>query len=130
MQKFQGSGGGAASGENIVDERDPLASCDRVHMNLHDGASIFELILCSACRPRELPFFPYGNEADAELEGHGTSEDETACVDADDFCHAFASKRVGKKVDDLTEQFTVSKNGRDVFENDAGLWKVGHIPDS
>lgn len=76
--------GGSAGRNQIVDEQYFFATTDRITMDLHLVDAVLQGITDSHGIVREFPLFPDGDEASAELTGHGSAENETPCLDTGD----------------------------------------------
>src|SRR5215468_4584966 len=76
--------GGAAGGDQVVDDQDPLARIDGVLMHLDDVDAIFERVFLANGFPRQLALFAKRDEAAAEPIGDCSPYDKAARLDP---CH-------------------------------------------
>ena len=67
-------------------------------------------------------------EAGAEFERDARAERETARLDHGDLVDPRLRMPVGQQVDGGAEQPRIGQHRRDVFELDAGFWKIGNVP--
>src|SRR4029453_6498671 len=75
--------GGAAGGEQVVDDQDPLAGNDGVGVQLEGGAAVLERVLLGLDLVGQLAGLADGDEAGPEVVGHRRGQDEAAGFDAD-----------------------------------------------
>ena len=61
--------GGAAGGEHVVDDQDPLAGMDGVAVDLELVGAVLELVLLAGDRPRQLAGLADRHEPGAEAVG-------------------------------------------------------------
>src|SRR3954447_615408 len=73
--------GGAAGGEQVVDEQDAVVGGERVVVNLENAAAVFERVLAAARFPRQLARLADRDEATAEDARDAAAEDEAARFD-------------------------------------------------
>src|ERR1035437_2248102 len=78
---------GAAGGQDVIHDQGPLATYERVGVNLDDGASILQLVLSTVRLAGQLACFADGYEPDSELVGNSRAQDEAARLDTDDDVH-------------------------------------------
>ena len=119
--------GGAAGGEEVIDQDDVFSGMDGVLMDFEHGVAIFEGVGFSNRLPGEFTGFSHRDEPDSQTVGDGGAEDEPAGVDTDDFGRAVRGDDGGEGVDGEFEEFATSEDGGDVFENDSGFREVGDI---
>ena len=98
-----------------------------VHVHFAGFAAVLQRVAGDDGFVREFAFLADGDEADAELVGHGAGEDEPARVDAHHGVHFLAFVTVGDGIHGLTEKFAVLQNRGDVFEQNALDGKIRHV---
>src|SRR4051794_1377547 len=76
--------GGAACGEQIVDEQDAIVGGEGVVVDLENAAAVFERVLAATRFPRQLARLANRNEAAAEDARDAAAEDEAARFDRGD----------------------------------------------
>lgn len=130
MNEANGGGGGATGGEEVVDEENFLTGKDGVLMNFDFGFAVFEGVTGAMGIVGEFTGLAEGDEAGVEAIGNGGAEDEAPGVDTDDFVDPGGPGGVGEEGEGELEEFGVSKDGGDVFEDDSGFGKVRDIPNS
>jgi len=76
---------------------------------------------------RELAFFADRDEPCLEFDGGGGGENKTASINSDDCVDAAGLDILGEQIDATGEEARVGEDGSDVFELDAGFWKIGDV---
>ena len=76
--------GGAAGGQHVVDDQDPLVGMDGVAVDLELVAPVLELVLLAGDCPRQLAGLAHRDERGAERVGDRRRRDEAAGFDTDD----------------------------------------------
>ena len=118
--------GGAAGGDQIVDENHPLAGSDRVLMHLHFVDAIFELIGDRDDAMRQLALLANRDEAGGKLMRHRASQDEAARLHPSDLVDLAAAPGLHEFVDRLAERLGVAEQGGDVAKEDSLLGIIGN----
>src|SRR4029450_9380929 len=75
--------GGAAGGEHVVDDQDPLAGHDGVGVQLQGGGAVLQRVLLGLDLVGQLAGLADGDEAGAEVVGDRRGQDEPAGLDGD-----------------------------------------------
>jgi hypothetical protein len=96
-------------GEQIIDEKDPLPSLDRVHMHLDAVAPILEIEISSDRIARQLPGFADRNESKAQLIGDRRPENEPTGLDANDDIDSCVLMSVRDAIDRESKSFRFMK---------------------
>src|SRR5512132_3745290 len=123
------SPGGAAGGEHVVDDQDPLAGHDGVGVQLQGGGAVLERVLLGLDLVGQLAGLADGDEAGAEVVGDRRGQDEPAGLDADHLVDVAAAEVDDRLVDHRREADLVGQQRGDVLEDDPRLWEVGHVAD-
>src|SRR5437764_961090 len=121
--------GGAAGGNQIVDEKHAVALADRIGVNLDRVDAVFERIFLPDDARGELALLADRHEAAAEHMSYGAAEDEAARLDAGDKIDIALEKRPGELIDRRAKGMQIGKKRGDVAEQDAGLRIVGNGSD-
>lgn len=129
FEEFDGGGGSATGGEEVIDEEDLFAGEDGVLVDFDLGFAVFEGVGEAAGAPGEFAAFADGDEAGVEAVGDGGGEDEAAGVDADDFVDFRGAGGFAEEADGFAEEVGVGEDGGDVAEEDAGFGEIGDIAD-
>ena len=77
----------------------------------------------------QLPLLPDWDERRIEVQGQRRSEQESPGLDAHDHVDPLSGEPLRQLEDGLAERHRVLQQGRDVFEDDAGLGEVGNVAD-
>ncbi len=122
---------GAAGGDEVVDQQDPVAGLDRVGMQLDRGAAVFQFVGFLDRGERQLALLADGHEAHVELVGHDGAEDEAARVQARDHVGTQGPVHVAvhEGIDEHAEHLRVLQQRGDVAELHARRGPVGHGAD-
>src|SRR5919107_3420031 len=121
--------GGAAGGEHVVDDQDPLAGDDGVGVQLEGGGAVLERVLLGLDLVGQLAGLTDGDEAGPEVVGDRRGEDEPARLDADDLVDVAAAEVDDGLVDHRREADLVGQQRGDVLEDDPRFGEVGHVAD-
>src|SRR5215217_3176078 len=121
--------GGAAGGEDVVDDQDPLAGDDGVGVQLKGGAAVLERVLLGLDLVGQLAGLADGEEAGPEVVGDRGGQDEPAGLDADHLVDVAAAEVDHRLVDDRGEGDLVGQQRGDVLEDDPRLGEVGDVAD-
>ena len=127
FQEFGGGGGGPARGEKIVDEQNAAAVADGIGVNGDRVRAVFEIVTFLVGGERQLALLAHGNKTALQLQRGGGGEDKSARIDSDDGIDIARFKVSAKLVDALGEQPAIGEQRRDVFELNAGFWKIRNI---
>ena len=84
FDQFHGGDGGAAGGDEVVDDGDAVAGANGVGVDLDGVDAVLELVGGGGGGGGQLVGFAQGDEAAAEFAGHGGGEDEAAGLDGGD----------------------------------------------
>ena len=90
---------GAAGGDEIVDQDDPLAALHRILVHLHFVDAVFERIADADALERQLALLADRHEAAGQLVRDGAAENEAARLDAGDPVDLAAGPRLHQLVD-------------------------------
>lgn len=120
---------GAAGGEQVVEDDDPLTRGDGVRLDLEDVAAVLERILVGYRRPRQLAALAHHDEAETELEGQGRGDEEAARFDAGEEVGLMAADRLGQPAHGDRPGIGVGEEGGYVVEQDPRLGKIGDAAD-
>src|SRR5918997_1344735 len=121
--------GGAAGGEHVVDDQDPLAGDDGVGVQLQGGGTVLEGVLLGLDLVGQLAGLADGDEAGSEVVGDRGGEDEAAGLDPDHLVDVAAAEVDDRLVDHRGEADLVGQQRGDVLEDDPFLGEVGHVTD-
>src|SRR5215204_4536794 len=121
--------GGAAGGEHVVDDQDPLAGDHGVGVQLQGGGAVLERVLLGLDLVGQLAGLADGEEAGPEVVGHRGGQDEAAGLDADDLVDVAPAEVDHRLVDHRGEGDLVGQQRGDVLEDDPRLGEVGHVAD-
>src|SRR5215218_10557532 len=122
--------GGAAGGQHVVDDQDPLAGDDRVGVQLQGGGAVLERVLLGLDLVGQLARLADGHEAGPEVVGDRRGQDEPAGLDADHLVDVAAAEVDHRLVDDRGEGDLVGQQRGDVLEDDPRLGEVGDVADA
>src|SRR4029450_783347 len=95
--------GGAAGGEHVVDDQDPLAGHDGVGVQLQGGGVVLQRVLLGLDLVGQLAGLAHGDEAGAEVVGDRRGQDEPAGLDADHLVDVAAAEVDDRLVDHRRE---------------------------
>ena len=113
--------GGAAGGDQVVDQHHALAFADGVDMDFHLVGAVFQRIGHAHGLVRQLAFLADRHEPGRRLVRHRAAENKAARFDAGDLVDLAARPRLHQFVDRAAERASVAEQGRDVAEHDPGL---------
>jgi len=122
-----GGFGGAAGGEEVVNEEDTAAGFDGVGVDGDGIGAVFEVVALLEGGVGELALLSDGDEAGLELDGGGGGEDEAARIDADDGIDSAGLVVAGEEVNAEGEEGGVGQDGGNVFELNARFRKSGML---
>src|SRR5579859_3149724 len=117
--------GGAAGRDQVVDDQHLLAGQDRVLVDVEDIVAVLQRVFDAAGREGQLARFADGDEAGAQLFGHGRTEDEPARLHGGDELDALARPAPAHHLDRLGQRAGVGEQRRDVAEHDSRDREVG-----
>ena len=121
LQQFDGGERRAAGRNQIIHHDDTIAGRNRIAVDFHAVAAIFELVLFADHRVRQLSFLAHGNEAARQLMRHRAAQDEASRLNAGDLVHLHAGIGLHQLIHGPAEGAGVSQKRRDVPEDDAGF---------
>src|SRR5215211_274135 len=121
--------GGAAGGEHVVDDQDPLAGHHGVGVQLQGGRAVLERVLLGLDLVGQLAGLADGDEAGPEVVGDRRGQDEPAGLDTDHLVDVAAAEVDDRLVDHRREADLVGQQRGDVLEDDPRLGEVGHVAD-
>ena len=125
LYELDGGVHGAAGGQEVVYEEDPLAGLDGVFVDFEGVGAVFEVVALRDDLGGELFGLADGDEAGVEAVGDGGGEDEAAGLGAEDDVDVLPDVVPGEGVNHPRETGAVLEQGGDVVEEDAGLGEVG-----
>src|SRR5665213_279741 len=118
-----------ASGDEVVNEKDARALCNRVGVNLNDTDAVLQAVFLPDRARRQLALLADGNEAAAERIGDGATQDKTASFDDGYAIDARVGERSRQPVDGGAQTGRIGDQGRNIAEKNAGFRIVGDRPD-
>src|SRR5690606_26614367 len=121
--------GGAAGGDQVVDDENELSLTDRILVDLDGVDAVFERVLLPDGFPGQLALLADGDEAAAEPVRDGAAQNEAARLYAGDRVDILPLERSGQRDNRLLEAIGIAQQGRDVPEYDARLRIVRNRPD-
>ena len=121
--------GGAAGGEEVVDDEDAGAGRYGVGVDLQGVRTVLQIVGGGGGLPGELVGFAGEDEALFGPVGEGAAEDEAAGVGGEDAGVVQVFGGAGQSFDGGVEGGAVFYEGGYVLKGDAGLWEVGDLPD-
>src|SRR5690606_7816470 len=121
--------GGAAGGDQVVDDEDALTFADGILVDFDGVDAVLERVLLPDGLPRQFTLFTNRDESAAEPVRDCTAQNETPGLDPGYRVHALSLVWFGKRDDRLLEAVGIAQQGRDVPEHDAGLWIIWNRPD-
>src|SRR5438128_3409532 len=121
--------GGAAGGEQVVDDRHLLARPYRVDVRLEDALAVLQSVLDPVRLVGKLPQLADGREADLQAIRQGGAEDESARLDGNDAIERATAQPPFHVVENGLERLRLAEDRRDVLEEDARLGEVGNVAD-
>jgi hypothetical protein len=83
LQEQRGSFGGAAGGQEIIDEQHPIAWFHRVGMDGNGGAAVFQFVALFVRFEGELALLTHRHEPGLQLQSRRRGEDKPARIDPD-----------------------------------------------
>src|SRR5215217_3469207 len=122
--------GGAAGGEDVVDDQDPLAGGDGVGVQLQGGGAVLELVLLGLDLVGQLAGLADGHEAGPEVVGDRRGQDEPAGLDPDHLVDVAPAEMDDRLVDHRREGDLVGQQRGDVLEDDPRLGEVRDVADA
>src|SRR5215217_7541063 len=124
------SPGGAAGGEHVVDDQDPLAGDDGVGVQLEGGAAVLERVLLGLDLVGQLAGLADGHEAGPEVVGDRRGQDEPAGLDPDHLVDVAPAEMDDRVVDHRGEGDLVGQQRGDVLKDDPRLGEIGDVADA
>jgi hypothetical protein len=128
MDQFGAGTGGAAGGQQVVDDQHPWGVLKAIGEDLQPIAAVFEAVIHANHRPRQLARLAHRAEADALGGGQGGADDEAPRLNANDQVGLEAITHVPQLTHHLAPGLHLPHQRRDVTKQDSGLGKVGDIP--
>ena len=125
LNQFDARFGGAASGEQVVDHQNFFTSLQRVVVHFHHGLSVFEDIGLFDGFAGQLAFFTDRDEAFPQLVRNGATEDEAACLEADDFVDGLSGVGGQELVDSDPKATSVGEQSCHIAEHDPRVREIG-----
>ena len=119
------SDGGAAGGNQVVNDKDDIAGLDGVGVDLQRIGAVFKLVALRDDLARKLAGLACGNEPCVQLVCNRGADDEAAGLGADNLGDALACEPVGNAVDRCLQGIGVHHKRREVDEDDAGFGIIG-----
>src|SRR4029078_6110625 len=96
---------------------------------LRHCVALTEYLFIAPTRPRKFSRLANRNEARAEDSRHAAAEDESARFDSRNLRDSRAAVWLRELVNGALESARRTQKRCDVFEDDAGLWKIGNVAD-
>ena len=116
--------GGAAGGEQVVDQQDAFAGQDGIVVHLDHRLAVFQRVGLGDHRPGQLALLADRHEAGGELVRHRAAEDEAAGLEPDDLVEAHAGIGVQQLVDRHAKAARVGEERGHIAEDDALMREV------
>ena len=120
-EQFHRALGGAAGGDEIVDQDDALARLDRVGMHFHFIDAVFQRIGDPHRGMRQLAFLADRHEAGGNLMRHRAADDEASRLDAGDLVDLQSRPGLHQFIDRAAERARIGQQRGDVAKQDALL---------
>ena len=99
-------------------------------MHFHHRLAVFQSVSGALAPVGQLALFAHRHKTEPELVGDGGAEKKPARINAHDLFRARGSGGLDKAIDRELEERRVREHRGDVFKEDAGFGKIGHIPDA
>ncbi len=98
-----------------------------VAVQFDGGTAVFQLVLLSGNRTRQLARLAHRQKAGSQSQGNGGSQDEAPCLDTGDEVYIFRHPRCGQGVDRALQTGGILQQWSDVAEHDSRLREIGHV---
>src|SRR5688500_5113526 len=120
---------GSASGEEVVDDRDPLAGVHGIGVELERVDSVLEIVRLAHRAVRQLAGLAGGHETESQAVGDRAREEKPAGVDAQHLAGIALGDPVGQRADGVAKEPRVEEQRGDVLEGDPRLREIGDVAD-
>ncbi len=127
LDEIDRSDGGAAGGQQVVDDENTHAGANRVGVDFEGRGPILEVVVGANGLVGQVPELARRHEAGAEPVDEPGGEKKAAAFHRDDAVHGRDVSR--HPIERPAEELGVGQDGRDVLEQDAGAREVGDLAD-
>src|ERR1700730_5119163 len=118
-----------AGSHQIIEHHDALSRDDGIFLDLYGVGSVFEVIGVAHGWARQLALLADHRKTALEFEGERRRNQKPARFDADQKIWLVGLERPGEALHSRTPSARMCKQGRDIVEQNAGLWEIGDRAD-
>ena len=115
--------------QEIIDDQDTLSRTDRIPVDCQGIRSVLKAVFYFETIGRQLPRLADRDEPGAKPAGQHAAENKSPGLDPHHLIDPVRLIAHGQLVRQLAEGHRIFQQGRNIVEENAGLWKIRHFAD-